>query len=924
MKKWPLLIFLILFANFFACKNQNLSWPPVQRETLPGVYWWWMGSAVDKSNLRYNLENLHRAGIGGVTVVPIYGVHGYEDQFIDYLTPRWMSMLDFAVQEANRLGMWVDMTTGTGWPFGGAHITPEFAAKKMEHRVYFLSGGGRLKEKIDPVHLQALVAYSAGGEPIDLTDRVHRDSTLNWVAPAGKWRLDAVWMVGTGQKVKRAAPGNEGLVINPYSTESLAVYLKRFDRAFAGHKGHLPRAQYHDSFEYYNANWTRAFFDSFRVRRGYDLRAHLPLLFGSGQEDAAARVQSDYRQTLADLHLRYIQSWVKWAHAKGCWTRNQAHGAPGNLLDLYAAADIPETEIFGSTPFPIPGFRRKPENNAPYSPNPLVLRFASSAAHVAGRQLVASETCTWLREHFKVALSQVKPEVDQLFLAGVNHIFYHGSAYSPREATWPGWLFYASTAFQPVNAIWRDFPALNRYVTRCQSFLQWGQPDNPLLLYWPIFDVWHRNGPLLEQMGVHDLYWLKGTAFARTARFLLKWGVAFDYVSDRQVQHAACAGGKIRLSDLSYQTLVVPPCKHISLATWNKLLDLASAGATVIFQDSLPADVPGFGDLARRRGAFQKSKAKLRFVRAGKGAARVARVGKGRLLLGVHLEELLRLVGVRREPLTDTGLGFVRRQDPDGHHYFIANLSDHTVDGWVPLAVPCVSAALFDPLTGKSGVAGFRRTGEMPEIYLQLEPGQSLLVKTFRKKRLKGPAWPTWQKRGAPFPISGRWQVDFLAGGPRLPASFTTRELKSWTLLGDDEARRFAGTARYTIRFNLPKRAADNWLLDLGDVRESARVKINGKNVGVLWSLPFEVPVGAFLRPRNNRLEVEVTNLSANRIRDLDRRRVKWKNFYDINYVNIRYEKFDATNWPLVDSGLLGPVRLWPLKKVNVDGRELK
>ena len=155
--------------------------------------------------------------------------------------------------------------------------------------------------------------------------------------------------------------------------------------------------------------------------------------------------------------------------------------------------------------------------------------------------------------------------------------------------------------------------------------------------------------------------------------------------------------------------------------------------------------------------------------------------------------------------------------------------------------------------------------------------------------------------------------MSFIDGGPELPGSFTTSELKSWTEFGDSQAVRFAGTALYRIEFDLPESPADNWRLDLGDVRESARVFINGKPAARLWSVPYSAPVGEFLRPGRNLLEIEVTNLSANRIRDLELRHVNWKIFYDINFADHNYQAFDASGWQVVPSGLLGPVRLAPL-----------
>jgi hypothetical protein len=173
-------------------------------------------------------------------------------------------------------------------------------------------------------------------------------------------------------------------------------------------------------------------------------------------------VLADYRETISDLLLdTFTAEWSAWAKRQGRQVRNQAHGSPASLLDLYAASDIPETEGAEIQRF----------------------KWATSAAHVAGRRLVSAEAATWLGEHFRVRLADVRAAVDRFFVAGVNHIVYHGSAYSPTDDPWPGWQFYASVEFNPRNAWWDDFGALNAYVARVQSFLQSGRPDHDVLLY---------------------------------------------------------------------------------------------------------------------------------------------------------------------------------------------------------------------------------------------------------------------------------------------------------------------------------------------------------------------------------------------------------------------------------------------------------
>ena len=819
----------------FAAENSNdLDWPVVAVENRPGAYWWWLGSAVDKGNLTWNLETMQKAGMGGGTIVAIYGAKGYEDRYIEHLSPKWVEMMSHAAKDAKRLDMWVDMTPGTGWPYGGPMISDD--------------------------DCDATVVYKDG-------------------------KLSQQF---SGRYVKRAAPGGVGKGINPYSARAMSDYLEHFDKAFDVDGVVLPRAMYHDSFEF-RGNWCKELPERFKTLRGYDLADHLPALFGKGDKDYVARIKGDYRETLSDLHLEYLKVLAAWAEGKGCTTRNQAHGAPANLLDLYAAAGIPETETFGATPFRIPGIRREANNIRNDRPQPLINRMASSAAHVSGKQLVASETCTWVRNHFRAALSQVKPEVDQLFLGGINHIFFHGTCYSPKEAPWPGWLFYASLEYNPRNAIWRDAPLLNAYITRCQSILQSGEPDNDVAVYWPVYDIWHAPGGMQQQLTVHHAEWLTAAAAGKTADWLVDNGFGFDFISDRQL-----------LADLAkpYKAVIVPRTGHIPPPTLKKLLAMADRGMPVLFVDSLPADVPGFNELVERRAELKKMLN-----------------GREKLVVAMDsLRERLADTSVAREPLVDAGLEFIRRAHDTGHHYFIANMGDTPVDGWVALGVPLQSAVIMDANSGRTGTATLRGN----ELYLQLLPGETRIIRTFANKTVDGAKWPLLVSTdGDPVVVAGQWKVTFIDGKPELPAPFTTTELKSWTELGDAEAKRFAGTARYVIEFDLPEAKADEWLIDLGDVRESVRVSINGRPVAAMYSFPYKAPVGRHLEPGRNRLEIEVTNLSANRIRDLDARKVKWQIFHDINFVNHNYKKFDASKWPLTPSGLLGPVRLMPMSELK-------
>jgi len=846
----PCFLFMLCFFSP-ELTAQQAEWPfQIGAAQRPGVYFQCPGSAFTKEDIDWNLEQIRAGGFGLIHIIPIYGARGAEDRYISYLSPKWMEMLDYMLKKADSLGLIVDMTTGTGWCFGGPDLP---------------------KDAID-----TKARYDKNTHTVTLTP---------------------------GMRVKRPAPGGEGPMLNPFSPRAMDLYLQRFSKAFDDSKSAKPRAQYHDSFEY-SGDWSAELLDVFKAGRGYDLREHLKAFFGEVEcgADKLARLKCDYRQTLAELHCDSIRRWTEWANGRGMLTRDQAHGSPANLLDVYAASDMPEIEMFGSPEYPIPGFRRDEKMALTPDCDPRICMLASSAAHVAhrtGRQLVSSESCTWLNEHWHESLAQVKLEADLFLLAGVNQMFIHGSCYSPKNAPWPGWFFYAATQMNCRNSIWHDVPYLATYVGRCQSVLQAGQPANDVLLYWPIHDLWMDSKGLAIPLTVHKSFWMDQHRIGKAANALLTKGFAFDFISDRMVETLKVEKGQLVAPGGAYRALVVPACKHMPEATLKRLADLREQGATIIFERALPADVPGLPELQKRRAQL---------------AADRARLEKSGAIVADDVLHGLAKAGVPRETMSDQGLRFVRRKKDDAHWYFVANHTAKDFDGWLALNAPFVSVTLYDPMTGRSGQLAHRLENAGKQVYLQLDAGETIVLCASGRES-QAAEWTYLKPAGEPVTLSGEWSVEFIDGGPEIPAGYRTKELNSWTTAPDKRAQAFAGTARYMLRFSMPKGDMDDWLLDLGDVRESAQVRLNGRDAGTLIALPFRIHVGAYLKPGENTLEIEVTNLSANRIRDLELRKVDWKIMKDINIVNVHYQKFKPDEWPLEDSGLLGPVRLMPRKK---------
>ncbi len=818
--------------------------------TKPWAYWWWMGSAVTKDGIRQNLQEYAKAGFGGMHIIPIYGVKGEESKFLPFLSKEWLDMLDFTLQEARKNNLGIDLTLGTGWPFGGKNVSVQDAA-------------------------QAFKVIEKDGE-----------YTLTF-AP-------------TNQKVKRAAPGGEGLVVDPFNKAAIIHYLQTFKDAF-GQKKYPVRAFYNDSYEAYGANWTANFFKRFKELRGYDLQAHLDVLAKEKAETQREKlIWGDYNETLSDiLREDFTKTWVGWSKQQGKITRNEAHGSPANILDLYAIADIPETEFFGSKPYDIPLSRIDPdyEEKRFGVPDALVLKLASSVSNVMGKKLVSSETATWLGNHFKVSLSQVKPIIDESFIGGVNHIFYHGVPYSPPNEPFPGWLFYASTNFNQQSHFWEYLPELNHYVARCQEKLQNSKPDNDILMYFPITDLWQSvgNKAKTHAIDVHAIMkdGMLHSAFGDACKELISHGYSFDFISDLQLKNARIASKQlITQGKQAYKAIVVPPIQYLPVETLAYLDKCRSAGIPVFFLNHLPVSTTGFYNWDIHQKQFEQLLTKFNTS------------------ISTNIIESLKAAKIRQETLAESGLSFIRKKNANGTLYFVSNLGNKFKEGNIQLASSAQAIRISDPLHQKNTWVSVKKiNNNLIEIPLALSGGESVFIETFNQKPANIKINPA-KKAGSTIALKGVWKVDFIKGEPFIPHSFQTDSLQSWVNLSDSTAQYFSGTAHYELQFSLDKNQIKNGWIDLGDVREMAIVKLNGKDLGKYWSLPFRVPFTADILSTTNKLEIEVTNLSANRIRYLDKTGVNWKKFYDTNMVDIRYQPFNAAKWQPVLSGLLGTVKL--------------
>lgn len=924
MFRFKYLLGALLLTLCFACTpDRPDSWYPIQKEHRPYLRWWWLGSAVDEEGLTYNLEQFADKGFGGVEITPIYGVQNNEENDVEYLSPRWMELLQHTLKEGERLGLGIDMNNGTGWPFGGPTISTDHSARKyllekipVAADTLFVGAirtqDERQQEVAELIRLQAV----RGTERLDLTSLVEQD-TLRWQPPTGEdWTLYALFMGRTFQQVKRAAPGGVGLVMNHYDRRTLNYYLDRFEEAFDESDTPYPDTFFNDSFEVYGSNWDEKLPEHFRDEWGYDLLDYLPELAGEGDPELSARVVSDYREVLAKLVLNHFtRPWTAWAHRHGTKTRNQAHGSPGNLIDLYGVVDIPECESFGRTMFDLPQLRQ----DTIFRPNdgtPAVLKFASSAAHLTGKRLTSAEALTWLTEHFRTSFAQCKPEIDLMLAAGVNHIVFHGAPYSPKGVEFPGWRFYASINMSPTAALWEHVHPLTRYITRSQSFLAAGEPDNDLLLYLPQYDIWHeqQGNPFL----IFDIHKMDRTIPHIKAMMdnLVAAGYDADYISDRYIRSLSTKRGElISAGDTHYRALLIPACHKLPTETLEHLIHLAKKGATILFLDNYPDDLPGLGR-EHERAEFEALR-KLLPTDDAFTAAECFTLGRGRIITGSDFDEMVQLAGIRPEPFKREmgGTMMRRKNEVGGHNYFLSMLRNEPVDGWVTLATSAKAVMIFDPMTGQTGQAAIRPNDRGTiDVRLQMAPGQSLLLKSFSKE-IESRGWNYTERHGEAITLNSGWEISFPESVPAIEERFTTDTLTAWTALEDPRLKINSGTGCYTTTFTIDDpREPDEWVLDLGDVRESAVIKLNGERIATLSTIPYRTCIGKWLHAGENRLEIEVKNLHSNRIADMERRGVQWRIFKDANIASLTGQRhFSFGDWAVDPAGLNSEVTLTPI-----------
>lgn len=911
--------------------------PPV--ESRPMLRWWWFGGAVTDDELASQLEEMRRQGFGGVEIQPVYPL-ALDDasqgiRNLPYLSEEFCSRLRFAVEKARELGMTVDLTLGSGWPFGGPHIRPAERARKISLHETTVGGPGLFERVANPDpkdtdRVVAVLALRADAPPgaaqdvRDISSNLSSDGTIRWEAPPGDWKVAVAVESDTGQQVKRPTVGAEGYVHDHYSLPALERHIdlvgERLLAAVGG--GQNIGCFFCDSWEVFGANWTSDFLDVFKRRRKYDLKQLFPLLWDETSPQAGA-IRYDFRKTLSELALeRFFEPLADYCESRGVCARIQAHGTPADTLLGYAAAHIPEGESIGAE-----GDR--------WAPEIAKRRTASSAAHLFGKPICSAEAYTWLRHpRYCTTLEQMKAASDVFFLDGINQIVGHGFPYSPRTMGSPGRNFYAATMINPNNTWWPCVNHLTGYVSRVSHMLRQGTWVADVLVYLPSGDTWSKpfEGHLSSsrEWGEHigaELLWA-----------ILASGFNFDVANDEVIlQHAQVKDQRLVVREQSYRIVILPAVRRIPPATLHRISELADSGGVVIAWKNLPEESCSYPDRANQSQVVRELTARM-FSPGGPRSA-------------FHVADAAQLGGLLRKFEPDVvfdppnpSLGFVHRRLDDSDVYFLANVSPEPVE---------VSAAfrsrgvpvLWDPTTGERLLAGYwSDTGSGTRIRLDLEAFKSTLV-VFRppsqvplgfhlRTNLASPGiregcsgWIVegdasrrgkyWAGLGdesataeveAPpddIVMRGPWELSFSDWAePRM-----LEALRSWTEL--PELRFYSGAGTYLATFDIPSAcdiASVRAELELGEVHEIAEVWVNDARTGTVWHRPHRLDITEVIRPGENQLRVVVTNLLINRVLGTpDPDYSELEKVYGRRFPPPR-EKSEVDE-PL-PSGLLGPVRI--------------
>jgi glycosyl hydrolase family 106( putative alpha-L-rhamnosidase) len=789
--------------------------------------WWWFGPFVEEAELARELEAMAAAGIGGVEVASVYPLSTSEAdrEAGGFLSGRHLSRLRFAAETANRLGLRFDVTLGSGWSYGGPHITDETAARRLRWDAREVPPQPSRIAAAQPWPGDELVAAYIGDgseqEPPTHWEQLPvRDSAVQVPQGSGPRMVLLAVSSPTGQNVKRAAAGAEGRVLDHCSRAATEAHLRAVAAPIlAAIPSDLVTAVFCDSLEVYGADWTPALPAEFHARRGYDLLPELPHLHTRGE--GSERVRADVAATLGELYEEsFVAVMREWAADHGVLFRIQSYGQPPGTLSAYRHADLLEGEGWG--------WRSVTQT-----------KWATSAAHLYDRPVVSSETWTWVHSpSFAATPLDLAGEAHEHLLLGINQFIGHGWPYSPPDAPAPGWIFYASGALNDANPWWPAMPELTGYLHRLCWLMRQGEPVVDVALYAPSRDATAHFTP--GTRGYLDLWYATRQHIGEALPAALREaGYDYDLVDDTALQEADWS---------RYRAVVLPFVRDLPEATGQLLEKHVAAGGIVV----------AVGGTVHRAGWTAVD----------------------------DVDALLSALGALVPPDAPTGpatpdVGVTHRRTGEVDVYFVANTGPSPQTVTLRPRDPAAAYERWDARTGRA------HRIDMHDA-LELQPYEATVVVALPAPDADVPDAPTvgpvetvdlagpWTVAYADTPdvrhvvaLPHRWEDDPARADYSGTATYeTTVEVAAERLggrvvltLGPARARTQAVAGDRSLR------GASFRAEVTAPVGEVAQVLVNGDDCGWAWAPPYIVDVTGRLRAGENTIALRVLNTGIGALR---------------------------------------------------------
>lgn len=891
----------------------------------PFFRWWWNGDKIEKEEISRELRLLQQAGIGGVEINPVKFPANTNDlgiRSVKWLSPEWIDLLHFTLEEAKSLGLTCDLIVGSGWPFGAEWLEGNertqivsIAVKKLQGPIDYEISLYELFREADPAitspytgRVAELMSLQLVPSPLnkiedgkDIIDKIV-NGKIKLTIEDGAYALYALVKITGFMEVINGAPGAEGAVLNHYNEEAVKKYFNKMSSSIGPLSGKV-RSFFTDSLELEGANWTSDMAIEFRKRRGYDLHLWLPFILfktegmgnvfntGYGIEygheigEKIKRIRYDFECTKTELiRERFVQPFINWCRANGVQSRMQAYGRGYHPLDGSLGVDIPECETWIKKGL---GTEMSEEDYRIGRAYTMINKYVSSAAHLQGKTFISCEELTNTERVFNETLELLKIASDQSIISGVTHAVFHGFNYSPPTAAFPGWVRYG-TFFNERNPWWPYLKYFIDYRARLATLLHQGEMYADIAILSPIADMWSIYGaqnepfPTLIHPTYQTLVW----------EAIHKNGSGCDYVSEKIIQGSAMGERYLHYGNRKYNNLFLIEVESIEPATAKKLYDFILAGGMIFCIEKYPGKSVGWNNDAAHDEEVKQWVDKMKdypeqFILLKKPE-------HGFINWYQEIQEKYQLPHYVRIDKPNPFVNQVRYVSKDAEIFFFIN-SNINEAYTIKLAFPKQiiekkQAWLWDTQTGER----YRLQMNGEHLDLDLGTADSKLI-VFDKEK-KG-------KDYKPFPVSGEnkkelnnWHIEWrhINGSVEQTEMEVLKDVKDIDGFGS-----FCGTIIYRSGINVDKTSKVSFL-NAGKVYGVSELTVNGINCGVQWFGKRIYDIADKLKKGNNTIEIKVTATMGNYMKTLKD-----------NPVAQYWTNEQRKNQPVQSMGLSGPVTLY-------------